>query len=371
MAAIDALSARAAGENFPVALRALPRAYRRHLMAVYRFARLVDDIGDEVGPVLTGPVLTGPVLTGPLLTGPVPAGPDRISYRLRALDAVEEDLNCAFSAGAFSAGACSAGACSAGAASFGAAPRLPVVRELARTAAACAIPAELFRLLIQANRQDQTVSRYATFEDLLGYCRLSANPVGRIVLHIFGAATPERERLSDLVCTALQLAEHWQDVAEDFGRGRVYLPQEDLAAFGCAEGDLASATQPTGDARRAARACAATVRTAPPCLRELIRFETERAGRLLDEGAALTGTLHGWARLAVAGYVAGGRATLAAIAMAGAPGFARSGRNGDSVSPGRFTHPFRPGGFDVLGATPRPSRARTAVSLIRAYLTGR
>jgi len=306
-----------------------------------------------------------------VLTGPVPAGPDRISYRLRALDAVEEDLNCAFSAGAFSAGACSAGACSAGAASFGAAPRLPVVRELARTAAACAIPAELFRLLIQANRQDQTVSRYATFEDLLGYCRLSANPVGRIVLHIFGAATPERERLSDLVCTALQLAEHWQDVAEDFGRGRVYLPQEDLAAFGCAEGDLASATQPTGDARRAARACAATVRTAPPCLRELIRFETERAGRLLDEGAALTGTLHGWARLAVAGYVAGGRATLAAIAMAGAPGFARSGRNGDSVSPGRFTHPFRPGGFDVLGATPRPSRARTAVSLIRAYLTGR
>jgi squalene synthase HpnC len=338
-AAIDALSARAAGENFPVALRALPRAYRRHLMAVYRFARFVDDIGDEVGPVLTGPVLTGQV----------PADADRISYRLRALDAVEADLDGVFSAG----------------------PRLPVVRELARTATACAIPAELFRMLIQANRQDQTVSRYANFEDLLGYCRLSANPVGRIVLHIFGAATPERERLSDLVCTALQLAEHWQDVAEDFGRGRVYLPQEDLAAFRCAEGDLAPAACPTGEARPAASASAATVRTAPPCLRELIRFETERTGRLLDEGAALTGTLHGWARLAVAGYVAGGRATLAAIAMAGAPGFARSDRNGNSVSSGRFARPFGPGGFDVLGATPRPSRARTAVSLIRAYLTGR
>ncbi len=228
-------------------------------------------------------------------------------------------------------------------------------------------------MLIQANRQDQTVSRYATFEDLLGYCRLSANPVGRIVLHIFGAATPERERLSDLVCTALQLAEHWQDVAEDFGRGRVYLPQEDMAAFGCAEGDLAPAARPTGAVRpvTANGVSGATVRTAPPCLRELIRFETERAGRLLDEGAALTGTLHGWARLAVAGYVAGGRATLAAIAVAGAPGSARSGRTGNSVSSGRSARPFSPAGFDVLGATPRPSRARTAASLIRAYLTGR
>lgn len=173
------------------------------------------------------------------------------------------------------------------------------------------------------------------------------------------------------MCTALQLAEHWQDVAEDFGRGRVYLPQEDLATFGCAEGDLAPAARPTGDARPAVGASGATVRTTPPCLRELIRFETERAGRLLDEGAALTGTLHGWARLAVAGYVAGGRATLAAIAVAGAPGFARFGRNGNQVSSGRFARPFRPGGFDVLGATPRPSRARTAASLIRAYLTGR
>jgi phytoene/squalene synthetase len=205
-------------------------------------------------------------------------------------------------------------------------------------------------MLIDANRQDQTVSRYATFEDLLGYCELSANPVGRIVLHVFSAATPERERLSDLVCTALQLAEHWQDVAEDFARDRVYLPQEDMKAFGCTERDLEPAAHPAS----------ATGPGTPACVRELMRFETERAGRLLDEGAALIGTLHGWARLAVAGYVAGGRATLAAIAAA------RTAGDGRPAAPARGR-----GGFDVLGVTPRPGRARTAAGLIRAYLTGR
>jgi squalene synthase HpnC len=299
--ALQALSERAAGENFPVALRILPRTHRRHLMAVYRFARFVDDIGDEGG------------------------GADEPGDRLRALDAVERDLDLAFS-GAFS------GARS-GQTSGQQVPAIPVIRELARTAAECAIPAEPFRMLIQANRQDQVVSRYETFDDLLGYCQLSANPVGRVVLRVFGAATPERERLSDLVCTALQLAEHWQDVAEDFGRDRIYLPREDMEAFGCTERDLISESG------------------AAPRLRKLMRFETERAARLLDEGAALTGTLRGWARLAVAGYVAGGRATLAAIAAAGTG----SG----------------PAGFDVLATTPRPATARTAVELLRAYLTGR
>lgn len=289
--AIETLSARAAGENFPVALRALPRRYQRHLMAVYRFARLVDDIGDE---------------------GPADAG-----GRLRVLDALEQDLDRAFSSGA--------------------APKLPVIAGLARTAAECAIPAQPFRMLIQANRQDQTVSRYASFDELLGYCRLSANPVGQAVLHVFGTVTPERVRLSDLVCTALQLAEHWQDVAEDFTRDRIYLPQQDMAAFGCTEGDLA-------DAVAAAPASAGRVPwTMPQRVRELIRFETERARKLLDEGAALTGTLRGWPRLAVAGYVAGGRATLAAIAAAG---------------------------YDVFSAARRPGRAATATGLIRAYLTG-
>jgi squalene synthase HpnC len=343
--AIDALSARAVGENFPVAMRVLPREHRRHLMAVYRFARLVDDIGDEAHPVWSEHAAAAAALRA-----------DPTTDRLRALDAVEEDLGRAFSAAAtWPASASSVPASARSASSMpassaggsAAAPRLAVVRELARTAAECAIPAEPFRMLIDANRQDQTVSRYATFDDLLGYCELSANPVGRIVLHVFSAATPERERLSDLVCTALQLAEHWQDVAEDFARDRVYLPQEDIKAFGCTERDLASAAHPTS----------ATSHRTPACVRELMRFETERAGRLLNEGAALVGTLHGWARLAVAGYVAGGRATLAAIAAAGAAGDGRS--TPKSV------------GFDVSGVTPRPGRARTVAGLIRAYLTGR
>ena len=92
----------------------------------------------------------------------------------------------------------------------------------------CGIPMQPFLDLIQANRQDQVVGRYQTFEDLLGYCRLSANPVGRIVLHVFGCFSERRAELSDSVCTALQLAEHWQDVAEDFRAGRIYLPAQDM-----------------------------------------------------------------------------------------------------------------------------------------------
>jgi squalene synthase HpnC len=203
-------------------------------------------------------------------------------------------------------------------------PRLSVVRALAPAVVACAIPAQPFYDLIAANRQDQVVSRYPTFGDLEGYCRLSANPVGRIVLYVFGAATPEREALSDRVCTALQLAEHWQDVAEDLRAGRIYLPQEDMKRFGCSEGDLA--------APRAA-----------PRVRALMAFEERRARDLLDTGAPVVGTLRGAARLAVAGYVAGGRAALAAIAASG---------------------------HDVLRATPRPAKARVAAEMVRAYATG-
>jgi squalene synthase HpnC len=207
----------------------------------------------------------------------------------------------------------------------GSPPRLAVVRALAPAVVACAIPAQPFHDLIAANRQDQVVSRYPTYRDLLEYCRLSANPVGRIVLHIFGAATPEREALSDQVCTALQLAEHWQDVAEDLRAGRIYLPLEDLDRFGCTERDLAAPG-------------------AAPRVRALIEFEERRARELLDAGAPIVGTLRGAARAAVAGYVAGGRAALAAIAASG---------------------------HDVLRATPRPGKARVATELVRAYATGR
>ena len=284
-----AIAARAGGkasaENFPVALRLLPRTYRGHLAAVYGFARSVDDMGDEAAP----------------------------QERAALLDELEGDVGRLYRMVSRGADGGPAGP-----------PRLSVVRALAPAVVACAIPAQPFYDLIAANRQDQVVSRYATFGDLEGYCRLSANPVGRIVLYVFGAATPEREALSDRVCTALQLAEHWQDVAEDLRAGRIYLPQEDMERFGCTEDDLA--------APRAA-----------PKVRALMAFEERRARCLLDTGAPIVGTLRGAARLAVAGYVAGGRAALAAIAASG---------------------------HDVLRATPRPGKARVAAEMVRAYATG-
>jgi squalene synthase HpnC len=283
--------AKASAENFPVALRFLPRRYRGHLAAVYGFARSVDDMGDQAAP----------------------------QERLDLLDELEADLRRLYRMVAPAAAAAGTAARGDGP------PRLAVIRALAPTVVACAIPAQPFHDLIAANRQDQVVSRYPAYGDLLEYCRLSANPVGRIVLHIFGAATPTREALSDRVCTALQLAEHWQDVAEDLRAGRIYLPLEDLDRFGCSEQDLA--------APRAA-----------PRVRTLMAFEEQRARELLDAGAPIVSTLRGAARAAVAGYVAGGRAALAAIAASG---------------------------HDVLRATPRPGKPRLAAELVRAYATGR
>jgi len=295
--------ASASGENFPVALRVLPRAYRRHLTALYCFARLTDDIGDEVRGAPAGYRGAGsPSVTGAGLAGGVP--PETAQLRLRLLDELDADV---------------------GRICGGGTPDSPVMRAMAETVRQCGVPAKPLLDLIQANRQDQQVTRYRTFAELRRYCELSANHVGQIVLCIFGASTPERVALSDSICTALQLAEHWQDVAEDLGHGRIYLPAEDMELYGCTEADLA---QPT-----AGRA-----------VRELMSFEVSRAARLLDEGAPLVGTLRGAARLAVAGYVAGGRAALAAIS--------------------RQRH-------DVLSGTPRPRKPRLAGELVKAYVTGR
>ncbi|GIH52147.1 squalene synthase HpnC [Microbispora rosea] len=232
-------------ENFPVASRLLPRAYRRDLMAVYGFARYVDDVGDEGDP----------------------AG------RPALLDAVEADLGRLYAGGS---------------------PRLPAVRALGPLVAGRGVPRTPFLHLVEANRRDQVVRRYDTFAQLLAYCELSANPVGRIVLHVFGVATPERARLSDRICSALQVIEHCQDVGEDHARGRVYLPGEDLRRFGCREADL--------DAPRTS-----------PRLRRAVALQARRAATLLDEGMPLLETLSGFARTAVAGYIAGGRAALAAL----------------------------------------------------------
>jgi squalene synthase HpnC len=253
----------AARENFTVASLLVGRKTRAHLTAIYGFARLVDQLGDEVD-----------------------------GDRSAILDAFEQDLHRVYDGE----------------------PQHPLLQRLRTTVRECSLPREPFLRLIEANRRDQRQSTYETFAGLADYCDLSANPVGELVLHVFGAATPDRIALSDRVCTALQLAEHWQDVGEDFRRGRIYLPAEDRRRFGVEPADLGASS-------------------AGAALRELLAFETERARGLLDEGAVLVGTLRGRASIAVAGYVGGGRATLDAIEAAG---------------------------FDVLSHTPRATRLQKA-----------
>ncbi len=237
----------APAENFPVSPIVLPAAVRAHFNAVYAFSRFVDNIGDEA-----------------------------VGDRLALLDRLSEDLSVIWAGGE---------------------PELPVLRLVARTVHACDLPAEPFERLVEANRQDQRVTRYETFDDLVRYCTLSADPVGRMVLGVYGLATPDRVVLSDRVCTALQLAEHWQDVAEDLAAGRIYLPQEDLDTFGVTEDDLRA-------------------RVASPAVRHLMAFEVSRARTVMDQGAPLISTVSGRLKLALAGFVGGGRAALDAIRRA-------------------------------------------------------
>jgi squalene synthase HpnC len=261
----------APGENFPVAPIILGPAMRRHFSALYAFARLVDDIGDEAP-----------------------------GDRLRLLDRLEADL------GLIWAGE----------------PTLPVHRQLAATVRECGLPAAPFHRLVQANRQDQLVSRYETFDDLLRYCTLSADPIGRMVLGVIGLATPERVALSDRVCTALQIAEHLQDVAEDLAADRVYLPREDLDTFGVTEADLAAPV-------------------AGPALRNLLAFEVARARTILDQGTPLVGLVPARLRLVLAGFVGGGQAALDAV---------------------------RRTGYDVLGGAPKAPKTRVARSALLVAL---
>jgi squalene synthase HpnC len=266
--------ARAGQENFTVASLVLPRRQRRHLLALYGFARLVDDVGDEAA-----------------------------GDRLATLDWLERDLERA----------------------YGGRAEHPLMRALTPTLHDCSLPDGPLRRLIEANRQDQRVGRYERFEDLVAYCHLSADPVGELVLHVFGLATPERIGQSDAVCTALQVIEHLQDVLEDNARGRIYLPAEDLRRFAVSEADLVRAP-------------------APAAVRELIEFQARRARALMGDGApALIAGLRGRARVAIAGFVGGGEATLDAIATAG---------------------------HDVSAGPPRASRGARAAATMRA-LRGR
>ena len=262
--------AQAPNENFPVASRVLGSRTRGHLLALYGYARLVDDLGDEVA-----------------------------GDRLAALDWADAELDRIYA---------------------GETPEHPVMRALAPTVEACQLPDGPLRRLIAANRRDQEQARYATWAELMDYCDVSAAPVGELVLHVFGAATPGNVARSDRICAGLQVVEHLQDVGEDHARGRVYLPAEDLARFGVADDDLAAPA-------------------AGPALRALVAFEAERAAALLAHGAPLARRLSARPRLAVAGFVSGGRAALAALARAD---------------------------FDVLGARPRPAGRTVAAGLLRA-----
>ncbi|MGW2845768.1 squalene synthase HpnC [Streptomyces sp. NPDC001108] len=270
---------KAAHENFPVAPFFLPRAWRDDLMAVYGYARLVDDIGD------------GDLAPGGADARHLGLDPEAAVDRLALLDALETDLRRVFD-------------------TSGDAPRHPLLRGLLPTVRRRALTPEPFLGLLEANRQDQKVRRYGTYEELLAYCELSANPVGRLVLQITGTASPERVRRSDAVCTGLQIVEHLQDVAEDLGRDRIYLPADDMARFHVTEADLAAPS-------------------AGAAVRSLIAYEAERARALLDEGIPLVASVDGRLKLLLAGFVAGGTAALAAITAAG---------------------------FDVLPGPPKPSK---------------
>ncbi|WP_190213285.1 squalene synthase HpnC [Kitasatospora indigofera] len=302
-------------ENFPVAPFFLPAAWRTDLMAVYGFARLVDDAGDGdlADPAGTARQLdvAAPAPGRPAAGAPAgPPGAAETAFRLALLDGLERDLDRVFEAALDPAAD---------------RPRHPLMRALVPLVGRHALTPEPFRRLIEANRVDQTTARYPGYQDLTDYCRLSADPVGRLVLSIAGVSTPERIALSDAICTALQIVEHLQDVAEDLARGRIYLPAEDLARFGVTEADLAAPS-------------------AGPAVRELVAFEADRARTLLDRGAPLVGTVRGRLRLLLAGFTAGGYAALAAVEAAG---------------------------YDVLAQQAKPDKRRLAAKAAAIFAKGR
>ena len=228
-------------ENFPVASWLLPRRLRGPIEALYAFARSADDLADE----------------GTASDAERLASLD--AYR-RALDAIER----------------------------GGTPAEPPFPRLAATIRGHGLPIALLRDLLDAFSQDVVKKRYATFAELRDYSRRSADPVGRLVLHLFdgGSGRFSRDR-SDAVCSGLQLVNFWQDVAIDWGKGRVYIPQEDLARFGVAEEQIA--TQRV-DARWTA----------------LMRFQCERASAMLEEGLPLARALPGRMGLEIRATIHGG-----------------------------------------------------------------
>lgn len=262
------IAARARTENFPVASVLFPRALRPHLRAIYGFARLVDVLGDEWA-----------------------------GDRLAVLDELEAELD----------------RC------YGGEPAWPVMRELQPTIAACELPREPFARLIEANRMDQRISEYATWEELRRYCVHSADPVGRLVLGVIGRADDAQlVAWSDDVCTGLQLVNFLQDVPRDLALGRVYLPADERQGFGV------------------------TVLDAPnEPLRRCLAFQAERARALLAPGERLRDAIGGRTGRAIGLFARGGRAALEALEGAG---------------------------YDVFARRPSPSRLRLAREAVAALV---
>lgn len=232
-------------ENFSVATWFLPQQLRQHFFNVYAYCRISDDLGDEVGDAAAS---------------------------LRLLDQWQTELD-----------ACYAGH-----------PRHPVFVALADTVRIFNIPQHEFADLLTAFRQDQTVTRYQSFEDLLGYCCYSANPVGRLVLYVCGYRDAERQQLSDFTCTALQLANFWQDVTVDYARGRLYLPLESLQQFAVSEDDIATQRN-------------------TPAFRNLMKFEVERTRDWFHKGLPLTSMVKRELAVDIELFTRGGQEILSAI----------------------------------------------------------
>jgi squalene synthase HpnC len=258
-------------ENFSVASWFLPKRLRQHFYNVYAYCRISDDLGDEVG---------------------------NPQQSLELLDQWEMELN-----------SCYAGA-----------PKHPVFVALAETVQQCGIPKHELSDLLIAFRQDQTVTRFETFDDVLGYCRYSANPVGHLVLYLCGYSDAERQQLSDYTCTALQLANFWQDVFVDFGKGRIYLPLEDMRRFGVTGDDIAQ-------------------RRATPQLVAMMKFEVERAREWFKRGLPLIKKVNRELALDLDLFSRGGMEILRAIERQG---------------------------FDVLRSRPVISRTRKLMLVARA-----
>jgi squalene synthase HpnC len=263
------VAAHARTENFPIASLLFPREHRPHLRAIYGFARLVDLLGD-----------------------------DWEGDRLTVLDELERQLDLCYSGE----------------------PGWPVMRELQPTIRACSLPREPFLRLIECNRQDQRVSEYETWADLKAYCTLSADPVGRLVLGVFGRARePKLVAWSDDVCTGLQLVNFLQDVPRDQAMGRIYMPAEDRRRFGVVEFERPNAP-----------------------LRRLLEFEAGRARGLLASGERLRGAIGGRVGRGIGLFARGGLAALEALEDAG---------------------------WDIFTQRPRPSQARLARAVVVALVS--